>query len=370
MASESKEHSSITDVDVDLKKALICSFAEEIINENKISTLIRRNSNPIAYDGFEPSGRMHIAQGIVRTINTNRLTNSGCNFIFWVADYFAKLNDKMDGDMEKIRNAGNLMIETWKLCGMNMENVDFLWTSDEISKRSYEYWELVMDIARKNSLARIQRCCQAMGRADTEELTVAQSLYPCMQCADVFFLNVDICSLGLDQRKVNMLAIEYCDKIKRKQKPIILSHHMLMGLDGSDKMAKSNPNNAIFMDDTPDEVRKKIKKAVCPPKVVEKNPILEYFKYIIFEHPATQESITIRRKPEHGGDCIFYCYRTLESSYINGDVHPKDLKECLIESVNLLLNPIQKALHENEDFAELSALVKSYHVDKNNKKKK
>jgi hypothetical protein len=29
---------------------------------------------------------------------------------------------------------------------------------------------------------------------------------------------------------VNMLAREYCDDIKRKMKPVILSHHMLMGL--------------------------------------------------------------------------------------------------------------------------------------------
>ncbi|MFN3383131.1 MAG: hypothetical protein ACK41O_27000, partial [Runella zeae] len=69
-----------------------------------------------------------------------------------------------------------------------------------------------------------------------------------MQCADIFFLKVlslslslslfmsshslmhallfqaDICQLGMDQRKVNVLAREYCDSIKRKLKPIILSH--------------------------------------------------------------------------------------------------------------------------------------------------
>ncbi|GJS50289.1 mediator of RNA polymerase II transcription subunit 23 isoform X2 [Tanacetum coccineum] len=39
----------------------------------------------------------------------------------------------------------------------------------------------------------------------------------------------DICQLGMDQRKVNVLAREYCDAIKRKNKPIILSHHMLPG---------------------------------------------------------------------------------------------------------------------------------------------
>lgn len=40
----------------------------------------------------------------------------------------------------------------------------------------------------------------------------------------------DICQLGLDQRKVNVLAREYCTKIKRKLKPVILSHEMLPGL--------------------------------------------------------------------------------------------------------------------------------------------
>ena len=42
----------------------------------------------------------------------------------------------------------------------------------------------------------------------------------------------DICQLGMDQRKVNVLAREYCDvcKPKRKLKPIILSHPMMPGL--------------------------------------------------------------------------------------------------------------------------------------------
>ena len=34
----------------------------------------------------------------------------------------------------------------------------------------------------------------------------------------------------MDQRKVNMLAREYCNDIKRKLKPVILSHRMMPGL--------------------------------------------------------------------------------------------------------------------------------------------
>lgn len=104
-------------------------------------------------------------------------------------------------------------------------------------------------------------------------------MYPCMQCADVFELDVDICQLGADQRKVNMLAREYATKIKCK-KPVIVSHHMLLGLIGG-KMSKSVKGSAIFMDDAPEDVEQKILNADCPLQE-DGNPILEYFKYIVF----------------------------------------------------------------------------------------
>lgn len=44
-------------------------------------------------------------------INVNRMTKAGCNFIFWVADWFALLNNKMGGDLKKIRTVGAYMIE-------------------------------------------------------------------------------------------------------------------------------------------------------------------------------------------------------------------------------------------------------------------
>lgn len=40
---------------------------------------------------------------------------------------------------------------------MDLENVEFLSSSEEINKRSDEYWTMVMDIARKNNLKRIKR---------------------------------------------------------------------------------------------------------------------------------------------------------------------------------------------------------------------
>jgi len=63
-----------------------------------------------------------------------------------------------------------------------------------------------------------------------------------------------------------MLAREYCSDVKLKNKPKIVSHHMLMGLkQGQEKMSKSDPDSAIFMEDSTKDVQNKIKKAYCPP---------------------------------------------------------------------------------------------------------
>lgn len=87
------------------------------------------------------------------------------------------------------------MIEIWKAAGMDMTRVQFLNASEEINKRPNEYWTLVMDIARQNTLARITKCCQIMGRSESDNLSASQIFYPCMQCADIFFLKVAACLL-------------------------------------------------------------------------------------------------------------------------------------------------------------------------------
>ena len=47
-------------------------------------------------------------------------------------------------------------------------------------------------------------------------------------------------------------------------------------------MSKSDPNSAIYMEDTLKEVQSKIKSAYCPPQIIIKNPCLDYLKNIIF----------------------------------------------------------------------------------------
>jgi len=383
------------------KIQLIKSIGEEIIGEENLERLLNHKKNIIAYDGFEPSGRMHIAQGLLRAHNVNKFIKAGVKFKFWVADWFALMNLKMGGDLKKIQDAGKLMIETWKACGMDIDAKDsegnpmleFIWSSEEINKRSDEYWKLVLDIGTKFGLTRIKKCTMIMGRkeealqeqllnslnsdldnmflsgdieankekikekmnqllektTDASDLAASQIFYPVMQCADVFFLGCDITSLGLDQRKVNMLALEYCDKIKRKNKPIIVSHHMIMGLDGSDKMSKSNPDNTIFMDDSSSDVKRKITKAFCEPGNISKNPLLDWIKWLIL--PITGEITIIS---------TYTNFEDLENDYKEMKIHPGDLKKEMVNVINKLFEPVREYFKNNNEANVLLEKVRKY----------
>lgn len=50
----------------------------------------------------------------------------------------------------------------------------------------------------------------------------------------------------MDQRKVNVLAREYCDDLKKKIKPIILSHAMLPGLLQACYLALNASRASVF----------------------------------------------------------------------------------------------------------------------------
>lgn len=356
-------------MNVDEKIAKIKQVAEELVNEEELRELLENNPSPIAYDGFEPSGQIHIAQGLLRAINVNKLTSCGIKFKFFVADYFAMLNNKYDADLEKIQTVGKYAIEVWKSSGMNLENVEFVWAS-EFYRDNPKFWETVLKLSMSTTVKRVLRCGQIMGREETENNPASQVLYPLMQAADIYHLQADIAQLGLDQRKVNMLARDIFPKLGLK-KPVALHHHMLLGLqfgasekEGIDrkidmKMSKSKPDTAIFMTDTVEEVEKKFKKAHSIDGVVEDNPVLEYAKYIIFE---LQDKLEIKRPEKFGGNITYNSYEELEQAFSSQELKSIDLKLGVANAINQFLEPTRKHFSENKEAKELLDKVKSYQV--------
>jgi len=351
---------------------LIRQVGEEIVTEQDLKQLLQEKKHPVAYDGFEPSGKIHIAQGLMRAININKMTKAGCRFKMLVADWHGWANNKMGGDLEKIKKVGEYLIEVWKVAGMDLDKVEFVWVSDYVTED--EYWKKVMQVARNSTVKRVIRCGQIMGRKENEVLQASQILYPCMQAADIFHLGADICQLGMDQRKVNMLAREIGPKLGF-WKPVVISHHMLMGLTPPKfhllpmqsredrnielKMSKSIPDSSIFMTDPPKEVERKIKKAYCPPRIIHENPMLEYMKYIIFEKCRT---VKIQREKKFGGNIETKNYLELEKLFAEGKIHPMDLKSAVSNYINELLEPVRKHFQKNKKARELLEFIRKEEV--------
>lgn len=335
---------------------------KQLLEEKKEPGPVMQAQGPVAYIGFEPSSEkgMHIAQGFMTVRNINLLLQCGFRVKVWIADWFAYMNNKLGGDLAKIREAGGHMIRLWKACGLTSDRVEFIWASDEILKRGLEYWPIVMDIARKNSILHMTRCTGILGRRaedrcpecnepSYEGRLTSDFMYACMQAADPIFLGVDLCFCGNDQVKVYQVTREYVDSLSNDpfpvtktipRKPIIVSHHLLMGLlEGEEKMSKSTPGSAIFMEDDPNTVKRKIKSAYCKPGDITTNPLLDWLQYMIFPY-LNGRPFVVTRPPKYGGDSVYLTFTQLQEDFKTERLHPGDLKPAVAAMINEMLEPI------------------------------
>src|SRR6266705_1410751 len=301
---------------------------------------------------------MHVGQGLVCGGKIQDLISAGFQFTIFLADYHSMINNKYGGDLVKIRTTGEYFQHCFTSLGISKEKAEYIWASDLANRK--EYWEKVLRVARTVTTQRGLRAIPIMGRdmlaKDTEAATI---FYPCMQAADIFEMKLDVACAGIDQRKAHILAREVGEKLDWG-KPVSLHTPMLVGLAGvrqtphdsfdedpklnqviAAKMSKSKPENNILIHDEPEVIAKKIQQAFCPPKVVEGNPILEYYRILIFEN---REPLTLKRDPKYGGDFEVSTYDELEKQYASGKIHPQDLK------TNMSRILLQKLEHVREYF--------------------
>ncbi len=104
-------------------------------------------------------------------------------------------------------------------------------------------------------------------------------------------------------------------------------------------MSKSVAKGAIWLNDTPKEIKEKYREAFCPEKIVEGNPVLDHSRMLVFPHLGKLE---IERPSKFGGDIIFYNFEELAEDYSKGNLHPLDLKNGVASAVTKLLEPVAK----------------------------
>jgi len=330
---------------------------EEVVTIEDLRKLLETKTKVTAYDGFESSGLLHIGSGVLRAIKINDLFEANVNFILLLADWYAWINNKMGGDLDLIRKTGEYFVEGWKACGIDMKRVKVLWASD--LAKDPEYWKNVINVSKLTTIQRAIRAGTIMGREEAEMQYVAQVLYPMMQTYDPFYIGADIMQLGMDQRKAMILTREVASKIDGSIR-VAAMHHLLIGLKGNQrmgpaeaKMSKSVAESAIFIHDTKEQIESKINNAFCPPQIIEGNPILEIWKYVVFRKFKAK---SIKR--QNKSDLEVRSYGELEKAYREGNLHPADLKKETVEVLEEILRPIRSYFEKNKKAKELYEIVK------------
>jgi len=213
-------------------------------------------------------------------------------------------------------------------------------------------------------LNRVKRCLTIMGRRESERLDFSQFIYPPLQVTDIFAQGIDLAHGGMDQRKAHVLAREVAKKLKWKA-PVAVHHHLLGGLAQpvalgydenrrldmaiSSKMSKSKPWTCIFIHDYPDAISQKLRRAWCPPKEAELNPVLELAKYVVFQE---MDSFRLERPAKYGGDVEFRSYQDMEKAYVKGEIHPEDLKSNVAREIDQIISPLRRHFEAKPELLE------------------
>ncbi len=323
---------------------------EEVLTPEGLRQLLKTEEHPIAYDGWEPSGLVHLGTGVICAYKMKDFIEAGIRYKAYLSTWHAWLNNKLGGDLNLIRKSAHLFRHSWIALGVPPDKVEFIY-SDKLYD-DIDYWATVVRVAKNLTIARGRRTLEIAGRKETEARMGSDFLYTPMQVADIFHMKVKICQLGIDQRKANVVARELGERLGF-WKPVCVHHHLLQGLEkpkvwpipegqekealSSAKMSKSKPETCIFLYDTPEEIRQKMRRAFCPEKTAEFNPVLDITKHIVFRETPT---FKIERPAKFGGDVTYHSYEELEKDFVSGAMHPQDLKKSCSSYLIEILTPV------------------------------
>jgi len=312
-------------MDIKAKIDLLTKGTMEIISPEELEKKLKKEK-PIAYTGYEPSGKIHLGHAIT-VMKLKQLQEMGFKIKILLADYHAYLNGK--GSIEEIEQTAEYNKKCFKALGLS-EDTEFVMGSS--FQTSEEYIEDIYKLAISTTLLRAKRSMDQVSR-NSENPKVADAMYPLLQVADMKALNVDVALGGMEQRKIQMLARENLPKIGQEV-PVCIHTPLLHGLDGDEKMSSSK-GNFIAIDDEEKEIKTKINKSFCPIKEIEGNPIIEIATHFIFPN---QEKLLIERPEKFGGN-LELSENELLDLYKSGELHPMDLKNGVATyMVNYLAN--------------------------------
>ena len=308
------------------------------------------------YVGFEPSGKAHIGWKVL-SLQLKRMLEADANVLIFLADWHAWVNDKFGGNMEDIQKTAVYMEETFRALldypeeGDGPGQLRFYWASQLMD--SGDYWARVLRCSKGATLPMVRKTFTIMGRDEaSSDHDLSKFYYPAMQAADIFELDIDVAIGGMDQRKAHMFMRDMASKWNWKKATClhtpILSSLKASGvrMDSFDhKMSKSDPNGALLLHDTLEQVQKKMRKAYLDPED-EHSPVYELAEHVVFPEFG---HIQVTPNPKFGEPSTWNDLESFKSAVMNGTLHPFDAKMGVAAGVAAGLSAIAEHFEKHPE---------------------
>ncbi|KAI9665823.1 MAG: hypothetical protein M1821_003757 [Bathelium mastoideum] len=303
------------DLDASERFSLISDNLAEILDPQIIENILAEKRNPRVYWGTATTGRPHTGY-YVPALKIAQLLAAGCEVVVLLADIHGFL-DNLKAPLELVdsRAAWYRWVITAILesVGVSIEKLHFvLGTSYQ---KSADY---VMDVYRLSSLISEHDAKRAGAEIvkKSENAPLSGLLYPILQVLDEEHLHVDAQLGESSDSKIDLL-------------------------------------------DSPEDISKKIRKAVAVPKVTDENGVLALAEFILLPAAALKGRKEFRVERKDGSEPLIYTnIQQMHDDYRNDVLTPQMLKPAVSAALSSLMEPIRAAYQASDEWQQLT--LKAY----------
>ena len=330
---------------------LIKANLQEVLNPEIIEEIVRKGERPVKiYWGTATTGKPHCGY-FVPMLKIAEFLAAGEEVTILLADVHGFLDN-----LKAPRELVNERVKYYRFCitsllkavGVDISRLKFVTGSEY--QYSPKYTQDLLALSTQVSVHDAAKGgSEVVKQVDSPPLSAY--IYPVMQALDEEHLGVDAQFGGVDQRKIFTLAVESLPKIGYNKRAHLMNP-LIPGLQEGGKMSSSDPDSKIDLIDEPEVVRRKLKKAFCPPKQVEGNGVVSFVEYVLFPASALRNDGTARFviRPRDAEPITYTSIQQLKEDYVADKIGPQSLKPAATEALLELLGPIRKTFEESEEW--------------------
>ena len=293
--------------------------------------------------GIRSTGNLHLGNyfGALKNFLKMQYEN---NCYFFIADFHSLTTHPTPHDLH-----GNVrqVLAEYLAVGIDPEIATIYIQSD-----IHEIPELYLLMNMNSYLGELERCTSFKDkiRQNPNNVNAGLLTYPVLMATDILIHRAHKVPVGKDQEQHLEMTRTFANRFNRMYhvdyfpEPVAYNFGeelvKIPGLDGSGKMGKSEgPNNAIFLADEPEAIRKKVMRAVTDTGPTQMNQT----------KPQEIENLFTIMKAISSPDTVHY----FDDLYNNCQIRYGDMKKQLAEDVIAFTSPFREKIKEllaNNDY--------------------